>query len=96
MCMTKEPIPDSYGEVMTSPQVSEWRSAMQKEINSLCTNETWDVVELLDNHNNVIKYKARYVAKGYAQRWGIDYDQTFAPTGTSINNPCIITNVCTV
>ena len=66
--MTKEPIPDSYEEAMTSPQVFEWKSAMQKEINSLCTNETWDVVELpegervvgarwvytvkLDNHNN--------------------------------------------
>ena len=31
--MTNEPIPDSYEEVMTSPQVSEWKSAMQKEIN---------------------------------------------------------------
>ena len=94
--MTKESIPDSYEEAMTSPQVSEWKSAMQKEINSLCTNETWDVVELpegervvgarwvytvkLDNHNNVVKYKARYVAKGYGQRCVIDYDQTFTPT----------------
>ena len=96
MYMTKEPIPDSYEEAMSSPQVSEWESAMQKENNSLCTNETWDVVELpegervvgarwvytvkLYNHNNVIKYTARYVAKGNAQRWGIDYYQTFAPT----------------
>ena len=69
---------------------------MQKYINSLCTYETWDVVEIpggecavgarlvhtvkLDNQNNVVKYKARYVAKGYAQRRGIDYYQTFAPT----------------
>ena len=76
--MTKEHLPNSYG----------WMNAMQEEINSLCTNETWDVVELpqgecvvgarwvysviLDYHNNVIKYKARYVAKGNAQRWGID------------------------
>ena len=30
-CTTKEPIPDSYEEAMTSPQVSEWKSAMQKE-----------------------------------------------------------------
>ena len=84
MCMTKEPIPDSYEEAMTSPQVSEWKSAMQKEISSLCAHKTWDVVELpegervvgarwvdtvkLDNHNNVV----------------------------TSNNPCIITNVCTV
>ena len=30
--MTKEPIPDSYEEAMTSPQVSEWKSAMQKKL----------------------------------------------------------------
>ena len=46
---------------------------MQKKINSLCTNKTWDVVELpegersvgarwvytvkLDNHNNVVSIK---------------------------------------
>ena len=40
----------------------------------------WVYTVKLDNPNNVVKYKARYVAKGYAQRWGINYDQTFAPT----------------
>ena len=38
--MTKEPNPYCYEETMTSPQVSEWKSVTQKEINSLCTNET--------------------------------------------------------
>ena len=95
MCMTQHDIPDSYEEAIASPQASEWQSAMKKELESLCNNDTWDVVELpkgeravgakwvytvkLDHLNNVIKYKARYVAKGYTQRWSIDYYQTFAP-----------------
>ena len=33
-----------------------------------------------DDMGNVVRYKVRYVAKGYAQRYGIDYDKTTAPT----------------
>jgi len=33
-----------------------------------------------DDVGNVVRYKVRYVAKGYAQRYGIDYDKTTAPT----------------
>ena len=33
-----------------------------------------------DEMGNVVCYKVRYVAKGYAQHYGIDYDKTTAPT----------------
>jgi len=33
-----------------------------------------------DNEGNVTRYKVRYVAKGFAQKFGIDYDKTTAPT----------------
>src|SRR6266702_6876079 len=33
-----------------------------------------------DDTGKVVRYKVRYVAKGFAQRWGIDYDKTTAPT----------------
>ena len=33
-----------------------------------------------DDTGKVIRYKVHYVAKGFAQRFGIDYDKTTAPT----------------
>jgi hypothetical protein len=33
-----------------------------------------------DDTGKVVRYKVRYVAKGFAQRAGIDYDKTTAPT----------------
>src|SRR5438105_5041208 len=33
-----------------------------------------------DDTGNVVRYKVRYVTKGYTQRYGVDYDKTTAPT----------------
>ena len=68
---------------------------MQKELQALKENDTWDIFSLPPSKRAVeckwvftVKqtpkgevdiYKARLAAKGYSQTYGIDYDETFAP-----------------
>ena len=72
-----------------------WRDACEEEITSIKKNHTWTLVALPDGckaiglkwifkvkHNadgSINKYKARLVAKGYVQRYGVDFEEVFAP-----------------
>lgn len=69
--------------------------AIKEKISSLNENNTWELVLLpagrkpieskwifkikRDIHGNVDRYKARLVVKGYAQKKGYDYEETYAP-----------------
>ena len=69
--------------------------AADVEYQSLIDNQTWDLVELPPNKTaigskwvfkakykddgTVERFKGRLVAKGYAQKYGIDYNETFSP-----------------
>ena len=69
---------------------------MTKKYSSLVENKTWQLCELpahkkflggrwvfalkRDDNGGIVKYKARYVAKGFNQVFGRDYLETFAPT----------------
>lgn len=74
---------------------SMWEEAMRKEIASLVKAGTWEVVERPEGKNvigckwvyrlkltidrAIDKYKARLVARGFTQVYGVDYTETFAP-----------------
>ena len=73
----------------------EWIMAIQEEYESLMKNGTWELVELPpgknlvtckwvfkakhDANGNIVRFKARLVARGFAQACGIDYFETYVP-----------------
>ena len=87
--------PTTMQEARSSDHAAEWKVATDSEYNSLIENKTWELVELPQGRkavgckwvfklkhagdDTVERFKARLVAKGYAQKCGIDYDETFSP-----------------
>lgn len=72
----------------------DWKAAMNSEYDALMKNKTWHLVPPLKGRNVIgckwvykikrkadgclDRYKARWVAKGFKQRYGIDYEDTFS------------------
>lgn len=87
--------PLTYREAMASAQRAQWRGATDSEMQSLKRAGTYSLVLLPVGRSvlgckwvfkakygadgQIVKYKARVVAKGFLQRFGVDYDETYAP-----------------
>ncbi|KAM3396010.1 putative protein isoform X1 [Capsicum galapagoense] len=85
-------VPTSYSQASTQTC---WKKAMSDELCALNENSTWDFVDKptdgvligskwvysvkMKANGTIDRYKARLVAQGYKQEYGVDYEETFAP-----------------
>ncbi|CAI7855848.1 unnamed protein product [Closterium sp. NIES-54] len=94
------PTPRSYTEAIMGPYFSEWQAPTDAEMASWKSTGTY-VDEVHPLGANIVDgmwifrvkrppgsppaFEARYVARGFSQRQGVDYFQTFSPTPKMTN-----------
>ncbi|KAL1189087.1 Retrovirus-related Pol polyprotein from transposon RE2 [Cardamine amara subsp. amara] len=90
LCLNNEP--RNWHQAKES---KEWTLACQEEIGSIEKHKTWDLVDLpvgatpiglkwvfklkRNSDGSINKHKSRLVAKGYVQKYGVDFEEVFAP-----------------
>ena len=95
MATDQQKEPDTINEALNCPEKEQWEAAMKAEMDSIYSNDVWDLVELPEGRKSVgykwvfkkktkadgsiKRYKARLVAQGFTQKQGLDYDETFSP-----------------
>ncbi|WVZ78229.1 LOW QUALITY PROTEIN: hypothetical protein U9M48_025977 [Paspalum notatum var. saurae] len=93
--LVHESIPIEPSSYEAAAQGLEWCKAMEEEIKALNENQTWDLVPRPKDvkpisckwvykvktrpDGTIERYKARLVARGFSQQYGLDYEETFSP-----------------
>jgi hypothetical protein len=88
--------PANLREAMGSRYAREWKEGMDKEYRSHIEEGTWKLVPRpkgknvvrsrwtyrlkMDSSGKVVGHKSRLVAQGFSQIYGIDFNETYAPT----------------
>ncbi|KAI0978433.1 hypothetical protein GJ496_007837 [Pomphorhynchus laevis] len=87
--------PISIHKALNCNDRNEWKKAIDSEIGALKENNAWELVDRPEGakaiktkwlfkrkygkNGDVVKYRARLVAKGCAQIYGVDYFETYSP-----------------
>ena len=98
--------PTTWDGAMSSLAAPEWSHACGQELTAMYQYDVFDEVPLppgakaigskwlfttkRDEHGTIELYKARVVGKGYSQRPGIDFGETFAPALTLTALRCFL------
>ncbi|KAL6191957.1 hypothetical protein ACLB2K_038346 [Fragaria x ananassa] len=93
--LTGDGEPECFEEAKTQADDDKWILAMKSEMESLLKNGTYELVELLkgrkalknkwvfklkrDENEQLTKFKARLVVKGFGQKEGVYFDEIFSP-----------------
>ena len=91
--------PNTYKQAISCPDKNKWIVAMETELQTIENNNTWSLVELPKGRvaigskwvfkikqgetKETSTFKARLVAQGFNQKFGVDYDEVFAPVTRS-------------
>jgi hypothetical protein len=102
-------VPESYKTALNAPDGMKWKMAINEELKALQSKETWTLVDhdpshkvigskwvfalKRNEHGVVTRYKARLVALGYRQTYGVDYWETYSPVA-SMNSIRTLLAVC--
>lgn len=101
--------PTTYKRARECPENQKWKLAMDDEIEAHKLNCSWDWVDppvgktlvgcrwiyklKQDSKGKVSQYKARLVAQGFNQKFGIDYNEVFAPTARQSSLRLLLSHV---